>query len=234
MDIRLRIKESLRCLDSWRIPLAAATLLLGSPAPSSAQDGAAAVGGETGDDELAVPDVIGGSVANTESARSGDAAVEHPITDWLWDLPVIVDDPDALLLKRFRFIGRYHWQYANVDSNQSDYSEEETRRARFGFDMEVFKNITVQSVWKLDGDDAKIDKSNVENQWIAWQPREEFGIKVGQQKPLWPQEWSTSSNSILTMERSLLVNQLRPKHSLGIYVSGQRDRWGVRGRMVQR
>ncbi|MGI9240551.1 MAG: porin, partial [Verrucomicrobiales bacterium] len=70
-----------------------------------------------------------------------------------------------------------------------------------------------------------IDKENVENQWIAWQPHDEFGIKIGQQKPLWSQEWSTSSNSMITMERSLLVNQLRPKHSLGAYVSGELNQW---------
>jgi phosphate-selective porin OprO/OprP len=180
--------------------------------------------GKTTDDEVAVPSLLGGSVANTDNATT-DVPLGHRFVDWLWETPRLVENPEAPVLQRLRIIGRYHGQYAYVDSNQNGYSEWEARRVRLGFNARFFKHFTMQSVWKADGDEFKIDSSNVDNQWIAWRRKDYFGLKLGQQKPLWSQEWSTSSNAMLTMERSLLVNQLRPRHSLGLYASGEVGSW---------
>ena len=191
----------------------------------SASASAGEEGGESGDDEIAVPSLIGGSVGGSDDQAGVLTPGRGPIADWLWDLPRLVDDPDAPFLQRLRIVGRYHGQYAYVDSNHMNQSGWDNRRFRMGVNAKFLQDFTLQSVWKLDGDAAKGDKDNIDNQWISWRHWEQFGLKVGQQKPLWSQEWSTSSNSILTFERSLLVNQLRPQQSLGVYASGALGSW---------
>lgn len=180
--------------------------------------------GKTTDDEVAVPSLLGGAVANTDNATT-DVPLGHRFVDWLWEAPRLVENPEAKFMQRLRIIGRYHGQYGYVDSNQSDYSAWETRRARLGINARFFEHFTIQSVWKVDGDESTNDENNVDNQWIAWRAKDYFGLKLGLQKPLWSQEWSTSSNAMITMERSLLVNQLRPQHSLGLYASGEAGPW---------
>ena len=207
---------------------ASAVLLTGiaeAQRASSASASADTDGGESGQDEVAVPSLLGGSVANTENAKETRAELGHQFTDWLWDLPHLIDDPDAPIIQSLRLTGRYHGQYAYVESNQSPYSEWETRRVRGGISARFLQDFRLQSIWKLDGDEFKLDSDNIDNQWIAWRHWEEFGLKFGKQKPLWSQEWSTSSNAILTFERSLLVNQLRPQQSYGLYSSGAPGSW---------
>ncbi len=206
-----------------RLALAMAVAAALCPAPAQAQDDAAD-GEETVDDEISVPSLLGGSVANTDNEKA-KVPLGHRFVDWLWEVPEVIDRPDARVLQRLRFVGRYHGQYAHVDSNQADTSEWDHRRMRLGLNIQFLKNFTMQTVWKIDGDEFKFDENNIDNHWIAWRRWDAFGIKVGQQKPLWSQEWSTSSNALITFERSLLINQLRPRHSLGIYASGEAGPW---------
>ena len=175
-------------------------------------------------EEVAVPKLLGGTSGPVRD--TGDvASLGHRFADWLWEVPTLIDDPEAPVIQRLRIIGRYHGQWAWNDEGIDKYSEWESRRLRLGLKIEFLENFTAQSVWKLDGEENSFDKSNIDNQWIAWRPDEAFGLKIGQQKPLWSLEWSTSSNAIPTFERSLLVNQLNPEHSLGIYASGVFGPW---------
>ena len=70
--------------------------------------------------------------------------------------------------------------------------------------------------WKR-GRRAPIHKRDyIDTLTLAWSRDDDFQFILGQQKPGFTYEYDTSSNRILTVERSMLVNQLAPRKSPGL------------------
>ena len=143
----------------------------------------------------------------------------------LWDIPRLYSDSDSLLVNDLKLVGRYQWQYADLNSDQGDWSDSESRRFRLGTEAKVFGDD-----WKLKAeinvnDDFSPFYKSLEEAYIKYQGNDSFNITIGKQKPSWSYEWSTSSRKILTFERSLLVNQLSPKKTTGISASGSVENW---------
>jgi len=143
----------------------------------------------------------------------------------LWEIPHIYSNLDTFLISDLKLIGRYQWQYADVNSNQGDWSDSESRRIRLGTEAKIFGGD-----WKLKGeinvnDDFSPIYENLYAAYIKYQGNDALNVTVGRQKAPWSYEWSTSSKKILTFERSLLVNQLGPKTATGISASGTIENW---------
>ncbi len=143
----------------------------------------------------------------------------------LWDIPQLYSDSNSLLVNDLKLVGRYQWQYADLNSDEGDWSDSESRRFRLGTEAKVFGGD-----WKLKGeininDDFSPFYKSLEEAYIKYQRTDALNITIGRQKPSWSYEWSTSSRKILTLERSLLVNQLSPKKTTGISASGSIENW---------
>ncbi|MCH2025239.1 MAG: OprO/OprP family phosphate-selective porin [Verrucomicrobiales bacterium] len=143
----------------------------------------------------------------------------------LWDIPQLYSDSDSSLINDLKLVGRYQWQYADLNSDQGDWSDSETRRFRLGTEAKVFGGD-----WKLKGeinvnDDFSPFYKSLEEAYIKYQGNDALNVTIGKQKVAWSYEWSTSSRKILTFERSLLVNQLAPKKTTGISASGSIENW---------
>lgn len=147
--------------------------------------------------------------------------------DEIWDLPVLISDDSRPILQEFRFYGRYHTQGYVVDSAQGSADGWETRRARFGGRAVIFDHFVLGALFNLKTDEGNsvIDKENVDTLTLAWDPNDNVHLVIGQQKPGFTYEYTTSSNKILTFERSLLVNQLAPDKSPGIAIEGKLKRF---------
>ena len=214
--MRMKIPNSIRAISVGLVMFA-------PPSVIADQSGVAAAENATdadSDDEFSVPKLLGGSVQADELERRQKVG---EFGDRFWELPILIDKPDAQFIRKFRLTGRYHGQYAY--SSGSGYDGWESRRIRLGAQLDLFRHTSLQIAWRQEGDDSVFDTDSLDNNWISWRRWDAFGIKIGQQKPLWSQEWSTSSNALLTFERSLLINQLRPPHSLGVYAGGRLGRW---------
>ena len=159
-----------------------------------------------------------------ESSSSSDKAYSNPLED-LWNIPQLYSDSDSLLVSDLKLIGRYQWQYADLNSDQGDWSDSESRRVRLGTEAKVFGGD-----WKLKGeininDDFSPFYKSLEEAYIKYQGNDALNVTIGKQKPAWSYEQSTSSTKILTFERSLLVNQLSPKKTTGISANGSIENW---------
>lgn len=159
-----------------------------------------------------------------ESSRPSENINSNSLED-LWDIPQLYSDSDSSLVTDLKLVGRYQWQYADLNSDQGDWSDSETRRFRLGTEAKVFGGD-----WKLKGeinvnDDFSPFYKSLEEAYIKYQGNDAFNVTIGKQKPAWSYEWSTSSRKILTFERSLLVNQLSPKKTTGISASGSIENW---------
>ena len=134
----------------------------------------------------------------------------------LWDIPQLYSDSESSLLNDLKLVGRYQWQYGDVNFDEGDYSDSEVRRFRLGTEAKI-----LGGDWKVKGeinvdDDFSPFYKSLEEAYIKYQGSELLNVTIGRQKVAWSYEWSTSSRKILTFERSLLTNQLAPKKTTGI------------------
>lgn len=143
----------------------------------------------------------------------------------LWEIPQVYSNENSNFINDLKLVGRYQWQYGDVDFDNGDFSDSETRRFRLGTEAKI-----LGGDWKVKGeinvdDDFSPFYKSLEEAYIKYQGSDLFNLTIGRQKPAWSYEWSTSSRKILTFERSLLTNQLAPKKTTGINLSGSIDNW---------
>jgi phosphate-selective porin OprO and OprP len=101
----------------------------------------------------------GASMAGPPSpaVTSGKGPVEPPKEkDWCEDLfgiTALYKNKDNPYIQEFAFTGRYHGQYAFLDSDQGDFDDWEHRRFRLGFKAVVFQNFEVAAEMFSELDD---------------------------------------------------------------------------------
>ena len=139
--------------------------------------------------------------------------------------------------------GQYQWGYLDpaggddrVKGNRNDNNE--WRRFRLGAQAKVLNDFTIKGVWNIGGLDARNKYSG--GQWnrsrtegtldeLAISTRiKPVTLTLGKHKPAYMAEYRTSSAKILTMERSVLVNQLKAEKLYGISVANadKKAEWG--------
>ncbi len=139
--------------------------------------------------------------------------------------------------------GQYQWGYLDpaggsdrVKGNRNDNNE--WRRFRLGAQAKMFNRFTLKGVWNIGGLDARNEFSGGE-----WERARTEGaldeltvstilkpvtLTLGKHKPAYMAEYRTSSAKILTLERSMLVNQLKAEKLYGISVANadKKSDWG--------
>ena len=139
--------------------------------------------------------------------------------------------------------GQYQWGYLDpaggddrVKGNRNDNNE--WRRFRLGAQAKVLNQFTLKGVWNVGGLDARNkfsdgewDRSHTEgtlDELTLSTTLKPVTLTVGKHKPAYMAEYRTSSARILTMERSVLVNQLKAEKLYGISVANadKKAEWG--------
>ena len=117
---------------------------------------------------------------------------------------------------------------------------DEWRRFRAGFNMKFLKNFKLNNVWNIGGMDGLESYNAKTNTWDTSDltyslyelnleyKRGPVTYAIGKMKPRITGEYRTSSSAILTIERSMLVNQLRSETNYGFQVnnSDKNDKLG--------
>lgn len=117
---------------------------------------------------------------------------------------------------------------------------DEWRRFRAGFNMKFLDDFKFNNVWNIGGLDGMESYHAEANRWDTsslhyslYELNLEYKdgpvtYALGKMKPRITGEYRTSSAAILTMERSMLVNQLRPETNYGFQVnhSDPKDKLG--------
>jgi phosphate-selective porin OprO/OprP len=160
------------------------------------------------------------------SANAGEGAIsESSAFEDLWNVPHLYSNPDSFWLTDLKLVGRYQWQMADVSSDLPDYSTNEIRRMRLGSEAKILGgDYKLKAEFNIDhgsGHDHYAEEVYIQYGGDALP----FKVTLGLQKTKWSYEWSTSSRKILTFERSQIVNQLAPKKTAGLNISGSIDKY---------
>jgi len=146
-------------------------------------------------------------------------AVAKATLDRIWDYSNAYRNDDARFIQELSLLGRYHGQYWGVASNQGNADGWEDRRIWAGARMRFLDELTLASNFNLDpkpGSTPTRNRDYIDTLTLAWLHEDKIQLTLGQQKPGFTYEYDTSSNRILTLERSMLVNQIAPEKSPGL------------------
>ena len=177
----------------------------------------------------------------TEKTRNhGDFA------EWWSNKPFTYKNLAGPFLQELRFEGRYQYQVAYVDGSDisdNDFNRtfDEHRRFRLGVRTKMFNYFSTKAQLNLvrdarrNGGDLDWGYQDFDELYLGFDlgkamdgvgPFDSFTLKYGRQKYVLSREASTSSNKLLTVERSALANKVygsaRPT---GLAVDAEADDW---------
>lgn len=164
----------------------------------------------------------GSTPSDPAPAKDSDAS----FFDDLWSFATLYKNDDNHFIQEFKLRGRYHGQYARLDSDQGDFDDWENRRSRFGFDAKLFDKKIEVRLDAQSNDEWDPFYASLVDAYIKWKPSEKFNLTVGRQKPqIGYYDFLQSTNSQPTFERSQIFNQLRVDRATGAVAEGKAGHW---------
>jgi phosphate-selective porin OprO/OprP len=171
-------------------------------------------------------------------------AEEPTLCDIIFDLPTLYKDKSNPYIQEIAITGRYQGQYYYVDANTGEDDGWNNRRWRLGGKVKFLNQFELSGQFNLNTSNDLDGRffQDVDTLELEWTPSDEWAVVLGKHKPAITQEYSTSSSRILTVERSLLVNQVTPDKiggatvayesgpfsaDLGVFSGALTDDWGL-------
>src|SRR5690625_1057747 len=160
-----------------------------------------------------------------ETLLENEYLTEEQAADLLANEPTVVR-PAGDHFKNFRIRGRIQAQaayvYSRDDDDSEDYSTVELRRVYLGVQGTLFQNVRAQI------DAILLPGSNLDlrSAFLQWREYEEAFVKVGYDRPVFGFEHTTSSTTILTVERSTVTQTIVPDDTVGVAVDGKLSSFG--------
>lgn len=172
--------------------------------------------------------LLAGELPALHAARAGDApAKEESIYDRLWRIPVLYSNEHAAFIQEFRFVGRLNLDYYNLDSDLGADQDWVVRRLRVGTKVKFLHQFLLHVEVDLQPQTPDPLYNRLTDAQLVWMPHEAFHLSLGKLQVQWGLDGSTSSNQLLTLERSNLSNNLwfPTQYASGVNISGQAHGW---------
>ena len=151
-----------------------------------------------------------------------EAPAEESAFDKLWSLTTLYKSKTNPWVQKIAISGRYHGQYAMMDSDQGDYDDWENRRFRIGLSGQILQEVEFKAEMLGDLNEGGDFYTGLTEVYLAWKPDDAFKLTVGKQKPRFTLDWDTSSREILTFERNIMLNNFGIDYETGVAISGKK------------
>jgi phosphate-selective porin OprO and OprP len=166
------------------------------------------------------------SVAQTTAAKKELSAYDKVwgnFTEWY------ADDTNPVV-QRVLLSGRFHYDFAVIDSDQGNLDESNIRRLRVGPRITLFRKFTFHSEVELDPQRREPFYVRFTDLYLMWTKNPSVVLTIGKQSAPFTVDGATSSRELLTIDRSNLANNIWfPQEYLpGVSLSGRRAPWMYR------
>lgn len=215
-----RLLPILLASAAFATPAAAQTAVKsGAPDSTAAKTEAAATEGVQPQASEATP----APVADSAPARPKRAA--SPLKP-VWDAMILREDEQAQVLNELRLVGRLHVDHYVLDSDEGDASDLVVRRARLGAKARLFKKLEAHVETELDLEGGPL-YSRLTDAYLAWRFSDAARLAVGKQSVKFTLDGATSSNELLTIDRSNVANNFwfTDEYMPGVGLSGRSGKW---------
>ena len=153
--------------------------------------------------------------------------------DDLWRHAILYQNQDNPILQEFALQGRFHVQYAVGSAEQGNFTSgdlqklgtetwgnAEVRRWYMGFRSMLFHDLKLQGQAVINPDWGPVYNS-IFDLYATWGVNDQVQISAGKVEVRFTKEYEVSSKEIVTLERSLLINQLSTGQITGAWVNGK-------------
>ncbi|MBU2341561.1 MAG: OprO/OprP family phosphate-selective porin [Alphaproteobacteria bacterium] len=144
----------------------------------------------------------------------------------LWSRPTVYDNDNSGPLDEVRIVGRVHLDNYILESDVRDESDFLVRRARLGVRARLFGRLEAHVQADIDLEGGPL-YSRLTDAYLAWEFSEAAELAIGKQSVQFTLDGSTSSNELLTIDRSNVANNLwfTTEYIPGISLSGRSGSW---------
>ncbi len=142
----------------------------------------------------------------------------------LENLGRIYHDDDNPIVQEVWLLGRYHGQYHWSDGSAGEDEGYESRRVRFGAQIQLFDKLSLHGQ-AISGSDFEPHYNGFTELWARWTFNKAFELTIGQQKHRITHDRNVSSRYINYLERSLLTNMLKAEYTPAVTLQGRIDKW---------
>lgn len=175
-----------------------------------------------------------------------------PFCEWLGNSLKLhkAEKDSSNFIKEFNLSLRMQYQVGWVDphgsavGSQAGGYQDEWRRFRLGWNAKLFNgNLKLVNIWNIGGVDGRRTNQAPVGEPQAWRHADTkaslyeayveytldpVAISLGMMKPAFTSEYRTSSSNLATVERSVLVNQLRSETNYGFQLknANKKDDFG--------
>jgi phosphate-selective porin OprO/OprP len=174
--------------------------------------------------------VAAGAGAQAADPSVAEQQAEPSVCDKVWSYAELYKNKDAAVVQNLQLTGRVQGDAYYVDSEDHGNSQDiDWRRFRFGAKATLFQDFLLHV-------EADLDPNNIDNgdvykgltdAYIAWSRSKALKLKVGKQSAGFTLDGATSSKELLTLERSIVAENLwfTSEYFTGVAVSGKSKGW---------
>jgi phosphate-selective porin OprO/OprP len=165
------------------------------------------------------------------SAQTSAAKKEPSVYDKIWrEFTELYADDTNPVVQRVLLSGRFHYDFATIDSDQGDHDEWNVRRLRIGPRITLFRKFTFHAELELDPQRHDPLYVRFTDLYLMWTKNPQFVLTVGKQSAPFTLDGANSSRELLTIDRSNLANNIwfPQEYIPGVSVSGRRTQWVYR------
>ena len=168
------------------------------------------------------------SIPRTASAQTAAAKKEPSAYDKIWgEFTEWYSDDTNPIVQRVLLSGRFHYDFATIDSDQGDHSEWNVRRLRIGPRITLFRKFTFHAEVELDPQRHDPFYVRFTDFYLQWTKNPRLVLTVGKQSVPFTLDGANSSRELITIDRSNLANNIwfPQEYIPGVSVSGRRAQW---------
>lgn len=137
-----------------------------------------------------------------------DAIERSGTLESLWERAVLIRNDPGDPLGSLVLTGRLHYDYVHLEADVGDEELWGFRRVRTGLRARLYEHWELNGEVEWDLNDADPLYDSLTNVHLVWRPTAEWTFRAGKQGAFFTMEGATSSNELLTLERSNLANNL--------------------------
>jgi phosphate-selective porin OprO/OprP len=144
----------------------------------------------------------------------------------LWSMPTVYENDNSGPLDEVRIVGRLHLDNYVLESDLRDERDFLVRRARLGVRARLFERLEAHLQADLDLEGGPF-YSRLTDASLTWEFSAAAELAIGKQSVQFTLDGSTSSNELLTIDRSNVANNLwiTAEYIPGINLSGRSGSW---------
>lgn len=170
------------------------------------------------------------AIAGTGSSKNPEPAVatkdEGSIYDKIWSYGKLYHNDDTFI-QDISLSGRAQFEYFNVNSDQGDKDDWETRRLRGGVKIKFANKWLLHAEANFDADNPNPFYTKLTDALLQYTASDALVFTIGKQSVKFGLDGGTSSKELITVDRSNLANNLwfTEEYAPGVNVGGKKGAW---------